>query len=100
MMEGYFATGRLIGSGMALLTSCRCVSVASESAVVLLQRTFLTSLVGAAGTVSAAAADLGGGVMFTCCVGVAGVATYSNVMGLWSLSNTYACRGWMDSWNS
>jgi hypothetical protein len=59
----------------------------------LRQGTFLTFLVSAAGTVSEAVADLGGGVMHTSGVGVVTVAIYSNVMGLWSLSNTCACRG-------
>ncbi len=94
MKEGYFARSRLTGSGMALLNSCSGVSAASESAAVLLQETFLTSPVGAAGAVSA---DLGGGVDFTVGVGVVAAATYSDVSGLWSLSNTCACRGWMDS---
>jgi hypothetical protein len=57
-MEGYFARSRLTGSGMSLLTSCSGVLAAGESAVV---GTFLTSLAGAAGAVSAALADLGEG---------------------------------------
>jgi hypothetical protein len=97
MMEGYFARSRLTGSGMALLTSCSGVSAASELAGVLLQGTFLTSLVGAAGAVLAVAADLGKRVIYTIGVGVAVAATYNGVSGLWSLSNTCACRGWMDS---
>ncbi len=59
MMEGYFARSRLTGSGMALLTSCSGVLAASESAPVLLQESFLTSLGGVAGAELAAAADLG-----------------------------------------
>ncbi len=56
----------------------------------LLQGTFLTSPIGAAGAMSAVAADLRGGVIFTVGIGVAAVATYSDVSGLWSLSNTCA----------
>ncbi len=97
MMERYFARSHLTGSGMALLTSCSGVSVAKESAAVLLKGTFLTSLAGAAGAMSAAAVDLGGGVIFTGGIGIAAAATYSDVIGLWSLSNTCACRGCMDS---
>ena len=59
MMEGYFARSHLTGSGMALLTSCSGVLAASESAPVLLQESFLTSLGGVAGAELAAAADLG-----------------------------------------
>ncbi len=99
MMEGYFARSRLTGSGMALLTSCSGVLSAGESAAVLLQESFLTSLGGAAGAELATAADLGGGIGFTVGGGVVAAATYSDVSGLWSLSNTCACRGWMDSWN-
>jgi hypothetical protein len=61
MMEGYFARSCLTGSRMALLTSCRGVSAASESEAVLLQETFRTSHVGVAGAVSAVEADLGEG---------------------------------------
>jgi hypothetical protein len=78
---------------MALLTSCNGVSAASESVAVLLQETFLTSPVSAAGAVLSVAADMWGGAVFTVGVGVAAVATYSDVSGLWSLSNTCACRG-------
>jgi hypothetical protein len=99
MMEGYFARSPLTGSGMALLTSCSGVLAASESAAVLLQEYFLTSLGGAAGAELAAAADLGGEILFTFGGGVVAAATYRDVSGLWSLSNTCACRGWMDSWN-
>jgi hypothetical protein len=99
MMEGYFARSSLTGSGTALLTSCSGVLSAGESTAVLLQESFLTSLGGAAGAELAAAADLGGGIGFTVGGGVVAVATYSDVSGLWSLSNTCACRGWMDSWN-
>ncbi len=97
MMEGYFARSHLTGSEMTLLTSCSDMLAASESAAVLLQETFLTSPIGAAGAVSAVEADLRGGVVFTVGAGVAAAATYSDVSGLWSLSNTCACRGWMDS---
>ncbi len=96
-MEGYFVRIHLTGSGMALLTSCSGVLAASESAAVLLQETFLTSPIGAAGAVSAVEADQRGGVVFTDGAGVAAAPTYSDVSGLWSLSNTCACRGWMDS---
>jgi hypothetical protein len=41
----------------------------------------------------------GGEIGFTVGGGVVVMATYSDVSGLWSLSNTCACRGWMDSWN-
>ncbi len=99
MMEGYFARSRLTGSGMALLTSCSGVLSAGESAAVLLQESFLTSLDGAAGAELATTADLGGGIGFTVGGGVVAAATYSDMSGLWSLSNTCACRGWMDSWN-
>ncbi len=70
MMEGYFARSRLTDSEMELLSSCSGVSVASELVVVLLQETFLTSPVGAAGAVSSVAANLGRGVVFTDGVGV------------------------------
>jgi hypothetical protein len=93
MMEGYFARSHLTGSGMTLLTPCSDVLAASESVAVLLQETFLTSPVGAAGAVLAVAANLRGGVIFTIGVGVAAAATYSDVSGLWSLSNICACRG-------
>jgi hypothetical protein len=43
--------------------------------------TFLTSLAGAAGAVSAAAMDLGGGVIFTGGIGITAAATYSDVIG-------------------
>jgi hypothetical protein len=99
MMEGYFARSRLTGSRMALLTSCSGVLAASESAAVLLQESFLTYLGGAAGDELAAAADLGGEIGFTGCGDGVVAAMYSDVSGLWSLSNTCACRGWMDSWN-
>ncbi len=79
MMEGYFARSRLTGSGMALLTSCSGVLAASESVAVLLQETFLTSPVGAAGALSAVAPDLGGGVVFTVCIGVAAAGARRSV---------------------
>ncbi len=86
MGEGYFARSHLTGSGMA----CEFVAV-------LLQGTFLASLVVAAGVVSVAVADLGGGIIFTSGIGVGWSAMYSDVIGLWSLSNMCACKGWMDS---
>ncbi len=97
MGEGYFARSHLTGSGMALLTSCSGVLAASEFVAVLLQGTFLASLVVAAGVVSVAVADLGGVVIFTSGIGVGWSAMYSDVIGLWSLSNMCACKGWMDS---
>jgi hypothetical protein len=68
------------GSGMALLTSCSGVLAGSESAAVLLQESFLTSLGGAAGAEFAAAADLGGEIGFTVGGGVVAAATYSTVI--------------------
>jgi hypothetical protein len=83
MMEGYFDRSRLTGSGMSLLTSCSGgVLVASESAAVVLQESFLTSLGGTAGDELAAAADLGCVFGFTVGVGVVAAATYSNVSGI------------------
>ncbi len=76
MMEGYFARSHLTGSRMVLLTSCSSVLAAKL----------------------AAAEDLGGENGFTIGGGVV-ATTYSDVSGLWSLSNTCACRGRTDSWN-
>jgi hypothetical protein len=70
---------------MALLTSCSGVSVASKSSAVLLQETFLTSLVGASRAVSAVAGNPGRGVIFTVGVSVAKTVTYNDVRGLWCL---------------
>jgi hypothetical protein len=98
MMEGYFARSRLTGSGMALLTFSSGVLAASESAAVLLQESFFTSLGGAAGAELTAVAYLGDEIS-TVGGDVVAAATYNDVSGLWPLSNTCACRGWMDSWN-
>ncbi len=98
MMEGYFAKIRLTRSGMALLTSCSVVLAASESAAVLLQESFFTSLGGTAGAELTSVAYLGDEIG-TVGGDVVAAATYNDVSGLWSLSNTCACRGGMDSWN-
>jgi hypothetical protein len=97
MLEWYFARSHLTGFGMALLTSCSGVLAASELVAVLLQGNFFACLVVAAGAVSAAVAELGRGVIFTSGIGVVGSAMYTNVIGLWSLINTCACRGWMEA---
>jgi len=66
IFDGYFARSRLTGSGMLMLTSCSGVDAAMLSAAAL--RGCLTSFVGAAGAVAAAASDLGGDLT-SCCGG-------------------------------
>ncbi len=57
IIDGYFTRIRLTGSGMFMLTSCSGVDAAMWSAAAL--RGCLTSFVGAAGAVAAAASYLG-----------------------------------------
>ncbi len=63
IIEGYFARSRLTGSGMLMLTSCSGVWAAMSAAPL----GGLTSFVGAAGALSAAASDLGRDLTSCCC---------------------------------
>ena len=86
IIEGYFAGSRLTGSGMFMLTSCSGVSAAMSVAVL---RGCLTSFVGAAGALSAAAADLGRDLT-SCCGGLSAAAAAAKMaeMGWPALSIT------------
>ena len=87
IIEGYFARSRLTGSGMLMLTSCSGVDAAMLSAAAL--RGCLTSFVGAAGAVAAAALDLGRDLTSCCGCFLAAVAAAKMAeMGLPALSNT------------
>ena len=87
IIEGYFARSRLTGSGMFMLTSCSGVDAAMLSAAAL--RGCLTSFVGAAGALSAAAADLGRDLT-SCCGGLSAAAAAAKMaeMGWPALSIT------------
>ncbi len=87
IIDGYFARNCLTGSGMLMLISCSGVDVAMLSAAAL--RGCLTSFVGVAGAVVAAASDLWR-ALTSCCGGwliTAAVAKMAE-MGLPALSNT------------
>ena len=81
IMEGYLASSCLTGSGMLSLTSCRCRAGGGSAAVPPVLGCLLTSLVGAAGAV-AAAADRGGASLLTLCsCGAAGWAAAAVLRG-------------------
>jgi hypothetical protein len=84
IIEGYFTRSRLTGSGMLMLTSCSGVWAAMSAAAL---RGCLTSFVGAAGALSAAASNLGRGLT-SCCGGWLAAAAKMAEMGLPALSNT------------
>jgi hypothetical protein len=94
IIEGYFARSHLTGSGMLMLTSCSGVWAAMSAATL---GGCLTSFVGAAGALSAAASDLGRDLT-SCCGGLSAAAAAKMAeMGWPALSITWHCRGCMES---